>query len=313
MPAVYASAPGKIILFGEHAVVYGRPAIAAPVTQVQAKAYVLANPSAAPGHVEIDAPAIALHARLDELDEQHPIAYAIRLSQQKLAVDRLPAFKLRISSTIPIAAGLGSGAAISAAVARVVSGFLGRPLPDTEVNDIAFRVDQIYHGTPSGIDNTVITYARPIYFIRGMPVEFLTVYRPLTIVIANSGILSPTGVVVGDVRQRYQADPSAYEPLFDQIAMIAAHAREDIVHGDPENLGALMNQNHHLLQRLNVSCAEVDCLVEEALANGALGAKLCGAGRGGNMIALVDDNAAESVAMALQSAGAVGTIITRIS
>lgn len=206
MPAISASAPGKTILFGEHAVVYGRPAIAAPVNQVRARAFVSANPRGVPGEVLVQAPDVGLEAYLDELAENHPLGQVIRATLATLRLKRLPACSVRISSTIPIAAGLGSGAAVSVAIIRAVANFAGSPLPDETVSTLAYQVDQLYHGTPSGIDNTVITYARPVYFVRGQPVQMLRLPEPFTIVIGDTGVQSPTSAAVGDVRDAWQAD-----------------------------------------------------------------------------------------------------------
>lgn len=312
MPAFAASAPGKIILFGEHAVVYDRPAIAGPVTQVRAKAVIMPLLSGAQGLVEIDAPDIGLHSALSDLPTDHPFAIAIQAVMEQLGIRRLPALRLQITSTIPIAAGLGSGAAVAAAVARALSAFLGHPLSDEQVSAVAYRVDQKYHGTPSGIDNTVIAYAQPIYFVRNQPFEPLLVGDPFTVVIGNSGVSSPTGVVVGDVRRRWAENPDHYERIFDAIGDIACQAREIIETGPSQNLGPLMTQNQTLLQSLDVSSPQLDRLVEAALQAGALGAKLCGGGRGGNMIALVQPENTHAVEQALRRAGAVHTITTTI-
>ncbi len=312
MPAISASAPGKIILFGEHAVVYGRPAIAVPVTQVRARVIAVANPAGTPGQVWITAKNIALDSSLNDLPHDHPFALAIQGVMDLLSIQRLPALNLQISSTIPIASGLGSGAAVSAAIARALSAFLGHPLGEDQVSQIAFICDQKYHGTPSGIDNTVIAYAKPIFFIRGQPFQPLHTAQPFTIVIGDSGISSPTSAVVGDVRQRWLADPSPYEHLFDQIGAVAAAARGVIENGPVEQLGPLLTRNHTLLQELDVSSPQLDQLVDAALQAGAAGAKLCGGGRGGNMIALAGLDDAASIAAALTRAGAVNTIITTV-
>ena len=312
MPAVTASAPGKIILFGEHAVVYGRPAIAVPVTQVRAKVTVTANPAGALGQVQITAGEVGLDSPLSDLPGDHPLALAVTGVAEMLSVDHLPALRLHISSTIPIASGLGSGAAVTAAIARALSAFIGHPLADDQVSHIAYRVDQKYHGTPSGIDNTVIAYAQPIFFTRGKPFERLCASQPFTVIIGNTGISSPTGEVVGDVRRRWQADPAPYERLFDEIGAVAHQARQVIEKGPPAELGPLLTRNHQLLQSLEVSCGALDRLVEAALAAGAGGAKLCGGGRGGNMIALADGDTAPLIAEALRRAGAVNCIITTV-
>lgn len=310
MPAFAASAPGKIILFGEHAVVYQRPALAVPVTQVHARAVVSAALGAPSGQVTIDARDIALRSRLSDLPSDHPFAITVAEVLAATGVQRISACTIQISATIPIASGLGSGAAVSVAVARALSAFLGRPLSDEQVSAVAYRVDQAYHGTPSGIDNTVIAYAQPIYFVRGQPFVRLTTAQPFTVVIGNTGVASPTKTVVGDVRQRWQANSPRYERLFDAIGAIASQARQYIEAGPSNALGPLMDQNHALLQELDVSSPALDRLVDAARSAGALGAKLCGGGRGGNMIALVPPERAGEVAAALQAAGAVNTIIT---
>jgi mevalonate kinase len=308
MPAVSAAAPGKVILFGEHAVVYSQPAIAVPVTQVQARAVVTATPTAESGTVLIDAPDIHLLTPWKNLPEDHPLKRLLSLLAEFHSITTYPAFRLRITSTIPVAAGLGSGAAVSVAVIRAVSAFLGRVLSDEQVSALAYEVEKSYHGTPSGIDNTVITFARPIYFVRGNPFEPLRVAQPFTLIVADSGVKSITAEVVGDLRRRRQQGPGKYDLMFAKIGTLVQFARTIIENGPWESLGNLMNQNHALLQSLDVSCPELDRLVDAALQNGALGAKLCGAGKGGNLIALVRPDAAESVAQALQRAGAVRTL-----
>lgn len=313
MPAISASAPGKIILFGEHAVVYGQPAIAVPVNQVKAKAIVIANPMASPGKIHVQAPAIELDSNLDELAKDHPIASAIYLTVQALKITRPPACTLRITSSIPVASGLGSGAAVTVAVIRALSTFIGKPISDEETNSIAFEVEKIYHGTPSGIDNTVVTYSRPVYFLRDQPIELLKVPHSFTIIIANTGITSPTRVTVGDVRQAWQSYPDRVEPIFSAIGKIVEQARRLIEHGEPYQIGPLMSEDHHLLQKLGVSSNELDQLVGSALEAGALGAKLSGGGRGGNIIALADPEHAPGLAEILRQSGAAQTIITTVS
>jgi mevalonate kinase len=312
MPAFSASAPGKIILFGEHAAVYGRPAIAAPVTQVRAKVTVTPDLRAPSGQILIDARDIGLFQSLNELPPGHPLALAVIATAEACHAAQMPAMRIQIDSTIPIASGLGSGAAVSAAIARAVSAFLGQPLIDQQVSDIAYLVDQKHHGTPSGIDNTVVTYAQPIFFVKGQPFERLQVARPITFVIGSTGIFSPTSAVVGDVRTRWQADPEAYERIFEEIGSIAMQARRAIEQGRVEALGSLLNHNQDALQRLEVSSPELDRLIAAAMQAGACGAKLCGGGRGGNMIALAAQTSAADVSAALRAAGAVHTITTTI-
>lgn len=313
MPALSASAPGKIILLGEHAVVHGRPAIAVPVTQVQAKAIIQANPSAERGSIQILAPAIGLEAEYHTLGEQQPIRATIHLTLQALQVTHVPACTLHISSTIPVASGLGSGAAVAVAVIRVLSSFLGKQLSDQQVSSIAFEIEKIHHGTPSGIDNSVVTFNKPIYFLRGQPIEMLRVPRPFTLVIGNTGIASPTSLTVSDVLLAWKENPQRVDTIFDEITYNTQQARTRIETGDPDSIGPLLSRNHQLLSELGVSSNELDCLVQAALKAGALGAKLSGGGRGGNMIALVSPDKARPVIQALMQAGAESTLSTVVS
>jgi mevalonate kinase len=304
-----ASAPGKIILFGEHAVVYGRPALAVPVSQIRATVEVEAWPR--PG-VWIEAPDVGLSSELAQLASDQPLAAAVRGVFSALGIASFPAIQIRISSSIPVASGLGSGAAVSVALIRALSAHLGQPLSDEQVSALAFEIEKLHHGTPSGIDNTVVTYARPVYFVKGQPPETFKVGAPFTVVIGDTGVAASTKAAVSDVRSLWQTAPGRWEDVFDQVGEIARQARAAIESGDVSALGPLMDANQVLLQRMSVSSPELERLLSAARAAGAQGAKLSGGGRGGNMIALVAKEKAPVVAEALQSAGAKRTIITRV-
>lgn len=304
-----ASAPGKIILFGEHAVVYGRPALAVPVTEVHAEVDVT---SSSRRGIRIDAPEVGLHAELNTLPLDHPLAALIHDLFFTLKIDPFPDIDIHISSTIPVASGLGSGAAVSVALIRALSAFLERPLDDEHISAHAFEIEKLHHGTPSGIDNAVVAYARPVYFTKGMPIERLRVPEPFTIVIGYTGIAAPTRQSVAAVRSLWEADPTPLEAVFEGMGFIARTAREAIESGSWRHIGPLMNENHSLLQRLTVSSPELDRLVEAARNAGALGAKLSGGGRGGNMIALAPEGMARAIVQALTSAGAARVISTTV-
>jgi mevalonate kinase len=313
MPAVTAVAPGKIILFGEHAVVYGRPAVAVPLRDVQARVVVKAEPGFEQGRVLVQAPDIGLEKNLADLAELDPLRRALQQVIAELKPARIPACSVRISSTIPVASGLGSGAAVSVALIRAFSKFLGRPLPDERVSALAYEVEKLHHGTPSGIDNTVVTYARPVYFVKGQPIETFSIPRPFILVIGDTGMPSPTARSVGDVRKAWQKERDHYEALFDSAGAIAESAYQAAAHGMTELLGPLMDANHGILKKMGVSSPELDSLVQAARAAGAAGAKLSGGGRGGNMIALTTPQAAPAVAEALRQAGAARATITTVS
>jgi len=305
-----ASAPGKIILFGEHAVVYGQPALAVPVTQVQAEVRI--DRIFSPG-IRINAPNIQLNEKLNALAPTHPLAATVRNTLHALEVDSLSSVAILVHSSIPVASGLGSGAAVSVAIIRALAKQLDKELTDEQVSALAFETEKLYHGTPSGIDNTVVTYAKPVYFVKNQPIEVLRVKYPFTIVIGDTGIPASTKESVRDVRIQHHKRPDRYETLFGTIGSIAKTARQLIEGGMPESLGPLMDENHAMLRSMKVSSPELDHLVEAAREGGALGAKMSGGGRGGNMIALAQASKAGAVARALKGAGASNTIITRIT
>lgn len=313
MPALSASAPGKAILLGEHAVVYGCPAIAVPVNQIEARATIQAAPNQPSGWLRIESPAINLSANLVDLSAEHPMRVLVEAVRAELGIAAFPSLTLRIKSTIPPAAGLGSGAAVSVAVVRALATFIGHPLADETVCRLAYQIEKLYHGTPSGIDNTVITYNRPIYYRREHPLELLNVNHPFTLVIADTGVKSSTREAVSDVRFAYQQNPNHYQKLFDQVRQIVERSKTIIETENSDALGPLMFQNHALLQEIGVSSPELDLLVSAAQAAGAIGAKLSGGGRGGNMIALVHPDQAEFLTQALLKAGAKNAFSTIIS
>jgi len=305
-----SSAPGKVILFGEHAVVYGRPAIAVPVTQVRATATI--NPAPPGSGLTLVASDVGKNISLATAPQEEPLAAAARFTLIHLSASE-PDATLTVSSTIPIASGLGSGAAVSTALIRALATSLGHTLEPAEVSALVFEVEKIHHGTPSGIDNTVVAYEQPIYFVRGHPVERLAAGAPFTLLIGDTGTHSPTRKVVGLVRRAWKRNPARCDALFDQMGDLADEARRAIEAGDVDALGPLMDENHALLIELHVSSPRLNELVEAARLAGALGAKLSGAGRGGNMIALVEDDLAKEVAEALREAGAVRVICTTVT
>jgi mevalonate kinase len=311
MPSVpvRSSAPGKVILFGEHAVVYGQPAIAVPVTQVKATATIEAAPIGS--GLTIVASDLDERYTLAKAPQNDPLAVAAQVTLTHLAMPE-PDATLTIQSTVPIASGMGSGAAVSTALVCALAKFLGQPLEPREASELVYEVEKIHHGTPSGIDNTVIAYEKPIYFVRGKPVERLTAGKPFTLLIADTGNPSPTGKIVERVRHKREREPAHYDALFDQIGDVADEGRRAIESGDIEELGPLMDENHELLIELGVSSSLLDDLVETARLTGALGAKLSGAGQGGNMIALVEDDFADQVADALRDADAARVIQTKV-
>ena len=313
MKSADAAAPGKIILFGEHAVVHGHPAIAVPLKAVQATAH--AVPAPPRSGVTIHAPDINRTLQFCDYRTDTPLHNALLFPVQ-VALETLglpvPDLVLTVRSTIPIASGLGSGAALAAALIRALTEALEHPISCETLNDLVFEVEKRHHGTPSGIDNTVIVYEQPVYFVRGKPPETFRIARPFTLLVADSGVSSPTHRTVSDVRVLLEAEPERIGAIFARIGAITDAARAAIESGTIESLGPLMNENHALLRELTVSSGELDRLCDAALSAGAGGAKLSGGGRGGNLIALVAPDRVGPVTGALRRAGAVNIIHTSV-
>ncbi|MHB0876801.1 MAG: mevalonate kinase [Anaerolineae bacterium] len=303
------AAPAKAILLGEHAVVYGWPAIAVPLPQLRAKAEARFD-------ARFEGVAVEAAARFGGVSVQRepdqPLAKAALLALE--AVSGNPSHVVvHVESTIPIAAGLGSGAAVSAAIMRAIADLFGSPLPEARLSALVYEIEKIHHGTPSGIDNTVVVYGLPVYFRKGAEPEFLQPAAPLTLLVADTGVASATREAVAAVRQARERDPQAVEACMARIGGLAEQGRAALEGGDLPRLGRLMDEDHGALVELGVSSPELDALVAAAREAGALGAKLTGAGRGGHAIALADAEAAAPVAAALTAAGARRVTTCRIA
>jgi mevalonate kinase len=302
-----ASAPGKIILCGEHAVVYDQPAIAIPVTQVRATARIEAAPDGS--GLIIDAQDINRRVEVSRAGAKEPLAAAARVVLGRVGAP-IPDATITLTSSIPVASGLGSGAAVSTAIIRALALFLGHDLQSDQISQLVYEVEKLHHGTPSGIDNTVIAHERPVYFVRGRPLETFRIGAPLRFLVADSGLHSSTREMVAGVRAAWQAEPARLERIFDVVGILVREARRAIETGAAQTLGELMNENHALLVQMGVSSPALERLTDSARRAGALGAKLSGAGGGGNVIALVEEENAEDVERALNATGAHRVILT---
>jgi len=317
------SAPAKIILFGEHAVVHGVPAIAVPVSSLRAYATIEASdyPFTI---VTTDLKINGIPLNVDLEDEHNPLTKMVSLVCDHFNIVAKPSVKITLKSDIPIASGLGSGAAISTALGRAIASTINKTISDEDLNKLVYEVEKIHHGTPSGIDNSVIVYEMPIRYqkfprvaanytnLKLNDIQYLSVKSPFHIIIADTGQTALTHESVGDVRKLYEANNIGVSLLFDKIEAIVQQALICLASGSLAELGRLMTENHEQLQKLTVSSSELDKLVSAAINAGALGAKLSGGGRGGNMIALVDESNIQTVSDALLKAGATRVFNTLV-
>jgi mevalonate kinase len=312
MTQAVGQAPGKILLVGEHAVVYGHPAIAIPIRGISARAEVELSRN---GGLEFEAVDLKENvgagapasARLEPL---------VRLvgSVLNLFGEKAQGLKVRLHSTIPIGRGMGSGAAVSVALVKGVCKALGRKLNADQVAELALEAERVFHSNPSGVDTAVVARNEAVYYVRGKAPQDVEVGSGhFRFLIADTGIESPTGKVVEDVRRKREQDRARVDSYFWELGSMATVAREIIRGGMPAELGACMTHSHGVLQGLGVSSTELDRLVETALERGALGAKLSGAGCGGAMIVLLDEDAdANEIETALRIAGAVNVYSTAL-
>jgi len=293
---------GKVILFGEHFVVHGVPGVVsateaktdAQVTKTQNGITINDQRTGSKGYAE--------EKRLQQLESIQRMLKAIHLPANTAMI-------IWIGGNLPGFSGLGASAASSVAIARAISEEFKLNLADEKINEAAYEAEKAYAGNPSGIDNTAATYGGLMWFkknLQGGPdtVEHLNVHTPSEIVIGSTGKVANTKAMVEGVAQRRKQYPQKYDPLFKRAGELALEGRKALEAGNLKKAGELMNENHTLLQGIEVSSKELDFLVELAREQGALGAKLTGGGGGGCMVALTPGKVLqEKVAKAIENAG----------
>lgn len=291
---------GKVILLGEHAVVHGSHAIAAPVPfAIEARVTEVAGEG-----LQLSMPSWGIEQKLSSrASPGNPLEQCVQLILERLSLTRC-SVRLEISSQLPRAMGLGGSAALAVACVRALSQHFRLGLADDAVNALAFECEKIAHGTPSGIDNTVATYGRLLLYKQGTPptVRELTVAEPIPIVIGVTGVESSTAKMVARVRASFENRRALYQPIFAAIDALTLQAVDAMAAYRLEELGELMNVCQGFLNSLQVSCPELEELIAIARRHGALGAKLTGGGGGGAIVAICPDSAAR-VAEAMQQAG----------
>ncbi|MBN1154503.1 mevalonate kinase [candidate division KSB1 bacterium] len=307
------SAPAKFILFGEHAVVFGHPAIAMPVLDLRAHVNLIIDDTI--DDPFIDAHDLGCQAYINRADPPLAVRHmieAIRLVP-KLGGFLLPqkGWSLSIESDIPIGRGLGSSAAISVALIKAMYTLSHTSLTTEILIYLSYELEKYHHGTPSGVDNTVISIEKPVLYQRGkdiMPLDSELFY----FVIGDTGISKSTAKIVAEVAERFNLHTHEYSTIFQAIGNISATGYDCLKSGDHHRLGDLMNRNHLLLRQIGVSADELEHLIAVALNHGALGAKLCGAGKGGCMVCVAEDeSAAHRISDALLLNGAVNCYVSR--
>ncbi|MBE9548723.1 MAG: hydroxymethylglutaryl-CoA reductase, degradative [Proteobacteria bacterium] len=304
IPDHFAGGHGKVILLGEHAVVYGRHAIAAPVPMA-ARATIHTSSR---GQVEFIVPRWGVEYTLHR-DPAQRQSFERPLGAMLEKFELLDqAIRIEVFPSVPRAMGLGGSAAVAVAIVRALDSHFQLHLSDAEVNDFAFEFEKVAHSNPSGIDNAVATYGRLMMYTPGKTaadaasIDPLKSGCPIPLVIGISGIESLTAGMVSQVRKGWTNNPELYNRVFNEIDQLTLSAREAIISGDMPSLGNLMNFCQGQLNALQTSSWELEEMIQISRRHGALGAKLTGAGGGGSIIALCPQDR-HQVVHALQESG----------
>ncbi len=306
--AAFGYAPGKIILLGEHAVVYGQPALAATLDRGVRVAVSRMGDDARGPLLRGAGFGIDVAGARPDPDGAGPEALRRALAKLiELYGERVRGLSFVVDGAIPAGCGLGSSAALSVAMIRGVHRFCGETISDDDVIDDAFALESVFHGTPSGVDHSVIARGGLQHFRKdvgtsALHLEEVTLPRRLRFAVGLAGAHAGTAHAVGALRERAKRHPRAYERLWASIGELVLEARRAVEEGHLGALGELMDLNQGYLNALGVSTPVIEALCAIARDRGALGAKLTGAGGGGAMIALVDDDP-EPIVRAFQAAG----------
>ena len=279
---------GKTILFGEHFVVYGLPAIASALGSFSTAEVKLVDGNG--WTVDDQRPATPGYKKKKLNEASKSIKNVIEYLNVDTENKKL---EIIFAGDLYAASGVGASAAQCTSLSRAINNTFNLNLNDEEINKAAYEGEKAYHGTPSGIDNTASTYGGLIWFVKNLSggkntMELLQSPKKMPLVIINSGITASTTEVVADVRRLKEQSPEKFETIFSKYEKLASEAKKALLEGDIITIGNLMNQNHKLLQGITVSGEINDNLVELALQNGAIGAKMTGTGRGGLVIALTE-------------------------
>ena len=296
-----AAACGKVILLGEHAVVYGVPALAAGIDRGARAEVTIARGSEGPSTLALGGRAVTADAGATE---DLPRAFAALLGSPAPGADPC-AFTCEASSDLPPGGGLGSSAAIGVALARAIEDLApSGPDREAQVTARALAWERVFHGNPSGIDTYAAAHGGAFRFVRGEASRPLHLGTDLWLAIGLSGSGASTRAMVEGLARLFQRKPDVKQKSVDGIAALVRNAALAIEAGDVEGLGKLMDLNHMILAGLFLSTETLERLVSLARGAGALGAKLTGSGGGGSVIALLPPSAADSDAPS-EVAGAV--------
>jgi mevalonate kinase len=285
---------GKIILFGEHSVVHGRPALALAIERGAEVTFLPGQAALTTLHIEPWQVDVDTSAELNLGRE--PLQQALKVARGFYQDDR--EFALQATMHLPSGAGMGSSAALGVAVLRALDEARGLVSPGDRIYERSLAWERVFHGNPSGVDNAMATHGGIALFTRGTPLTRVVPRHPISLVVAYSGTSSSTKLMVDSVARQLDKEPERIGKVFDAIASIVSNGKLALETGDLKSLGQLMTMNHKLLSGMMLSTDALEEMIAAAMTAGALGAKVTGAGGGGCMVALVDSPERQRAVMA---------------
>lgn len=298
-----AFAPGKVILLGEHAVVYGRTALACALD----RGITATAERSARTHLRLEPWGLSI-TPFERGDDHADITLATEALLAAYGFGE--PVSLFVSAQIPAGNGLGCSAAIAVALVRALDELTGAAHTADEIADLSLAWERVFHGTPSGIDTTIASRGGLGLFRTGEGFSPILARHPLTLVVASSGTTSSTKTMVEHVATQHARNPERVERAMESIDALARNASLAVEHGRLAELGALMDLNHSLLASLMLSTERLETLRGIAREHGALGSKLTGAGGGGALVALaVDDETARAIEVALKADGSEAFVV----
>ncbi|MET1101879.1 MAG: mevalonate kinase [Pyrodictiaceae archaeon] len=294
-----AKAPAKVILFGEHFVVEGKPAIVAAVDlYARVKAFDIRSSIVEAYSKNLSARGIVW----PECSDSKLCFIGEIIKGVGIELGRIWPARLIIDSEIPMGSGMGSSASVSVAATAAYLGLASlRPSPSI-LERIALYGERLIHGKPSGVDVAIAVHGGVLFFRRdkGVLRKLTPRLDGVVLIVADSGIVRNTGIAVKLVLERKKRLGKIGDNVYSLAEEIVMEAMKALESGDVTRLGELMDLNHGLLNAMGVSTPELERLAYEARKAGALGAKITGAGLGGSIIALAEEDKAENIVKALK-------------
>jgi mevalonate kinase len=281
------SAPGKLMLLGEHAVVYDYPCL---VTAVSSKI-----------KVEIEIISTGIKIEAPQVKDVSFVEESIRFFKEKFKFKE--GLSIKTHSEFSSQYGFGSSSAVTVATLYGLSQLFKLNLSKREIFDFGLEITLRIQKVGSGFDIAAATFGKTLYFITGgKKIEILPIDE-LPLVVGYSGVKASTPKIVNQIKERLRKEKGKIFGIFNKIGKIVEEGKDSLLAKDYQRLGFLMNENHQLLKELGVSTAKLDKMCEAARKAGAYGAKLSGAGGGDCMIALVPKLKKSEIEKAIEKVG----------